>query len=73
MSNFLRINLKKREFFVERGRLMFRSREGIEGYLMVEYRVTVQRARMIIEQGAVQGEINLAVVIERKERNGQTQ
>ena len=63
MTDFLRIDLRKGEFHFGRDRKLFTNRDEAEAYLVLEYGITEERAKMIISQGAIGGGINLDVAI----------
>ncbi len=65
MTDFLRIDISKSEFHFGRDRKMFTSRNEAEDYLVLEYGVTKERAKRIIDYGAIQGGIYLDAVIEK--------
>ena len=65
MTDFLKIDISKSEFHFGRDRKMFTNRVEAEDYLVLEYGVTKERAKMIISQGAIGGGVYLNAIIER--------
>ena len=68
MANYLEIDMSKNRFYFQRDRKLFADIEGAVRHLVSEYGTTKERARMIINQGAVLGSINLDIAITNHHR-----
>lgn len=69
-TNYLWIDLRRDVFRLDKGKKLLKGRKEAEAYLVAEYGVSAERAKRIIDQGAVGSCFNLNVLLD-EQKGGQ--